>query len=56
MQEKESKTNSHFWISIVKSGIRFGACYSLFFGRYEVAAILFGLAEVLGVAGNIFKL
>lgn len=54
MQEKESKTNSHFWISIVKSGIRFGACFSLFQGRLEVAAVLFGLAEVLGIAEEIF--
>lgn len=54
MQEKESKTNSHFWISIVKSGIRFGACYSLFQEHFAVAAILFALAEVLGVAEEIF--
>ena len=54
MQEKESKTNTHFWISLIKSGIRFGACYSLFQGRFEVSAILFGLAEVLGVAEEIF--
>jgi hypothetical protein len=54
MQEKESKSNSHFWISLVKSGFRFGACFTLFKGHFEVAAILFGLAEVLGVAEEIF--
>ena len=54
MEPKESKSNSHFWISIVKSGIRFGACFSLFQGKIEVAAILFGLAEVLGIAEEIF--
>ena len=54
MQEKESKSNSHFWISIVKSGIRFGACWSLFKGNYMGSAILFALAETLGVAEEIF--
>ena len=54
MQEKESKSNSHFWISIVKSGIRFGACFLLFQGDVKFAAILFGLAEVLGIAEEIF--
>jgi hypothetical protein len=54
MQPKESKTNSHFWISLVKSGLRFGACYFLFFDQIGNAAILFALAEVLGVAEEIF--
>jgi hypothetical protein len=54
MQLKESKTNSHFWISIVKSGIRFGACYSLFKQQFAGAAVLFALAEVLGIAEEIF--
>ena len=54
MQEKESKTNSHFWISIVKSGIRIGACFFLFHGQIGNAAISLGLAEVLGIAEEIF--
>lgn len=54
MQEKESKTNSHFWISVVKSGIRFGACFFLFQGEFKIAAVLLALAEVLGVAEEIF--
>lgn len=54
MQPKESKSNSHFWISIFKSGIRFGACFSLFEGHLEISAILLGLAEVLGIAEEIF--
>lgn len=54
MQQKESKTNSHFWISLFKSGLRFGACYQLFNGNLSVAAILFGIAEVLGIAEEIF--
>ena len=54
MQKKESKTNTHFWISLFKSGLRFGACYQLFNGDLAPAAILFGIAEVLGVAEEIF--
>ena len=54
MQEKESKTNSHFWISIIKSGIRFGACFFLFQGEIKTAAVLLGLAETLGIAEEVF--
>lgn len=54
MQPKESKSNSHFWISLVKSGFRFGACFMLFRGHLEATAALFMLAEVLGIAEEIF--
>ena len=54
MQPKESKSNSHFWISLFKSGIRFAACYFLFTQQFGLSAILFGLAETLGVAEEIF--
>jgi hypothetical protein len=53
MQEKESKTNSHFWISIIKSGVRFIACYFLFNGDFKSSALLFFFAEFLGVAEEI---
>lgn len=54
MQEKESKTNSHFWISLVKSLIRIGACYFLFQEQFGNAAISLALAEVLGIAEEVF--
>ena len=50
VQPKESNSKSHFYISVVKSGFRLGACYYLFFQQFGMAAILFGLAEVLGIA------
>ena len=53
MQQKESKTNSHFWISIIKSIIRFGACYFLFNGDFKSSALLFIFAEALGIAEEI---
>jgi hypothetical protein len=54
MQEKESKTNSHFWISLFKSVLRLMACWFLFNQQFGNTAILLGLAEVLGIAEEIF--
>jgi hypothetical protein len=50
MQQKESKTSWHFWISLVKSGFRFGAGFALIFGKLPVAGALLIIAEVLGIA------
>jgi hypothetical protein len=49
MQQKESKTNWHFYVSLTKSGFRFGAGFSLIFGSIPAAGALFILAEVLGI-------
>lgn len=54
MQEKESKTNIHFRISIIKSGFRIGACYCLFTLNFTGAAVLLCVAEILGIAEEIF--
>jgi hypothetical protein len=54
IQPKESKSKSHFWISLFKSVIRFGGCYFLFNEQFGNAAILFASAELLGVAEEIF--
>jgi hypothetical protein len=54
MQQKESKTNSHFWISLFKSILRLTACWFLFYQMFGNTAILLGLAEVLGIAEEIF--
>jgi len=50
MQQKESKTNWHFWISLVKSGFRFGAGFALIFGKLPAAGALLIVAELLGIA------
>ena len=50
MQEKESKTNWHFYFSLLKSGMRFGAAFALILGNLTSAGLLFIAAEVLGVA------
>jgi len=53
MQPKESKSNRHFWISLIKSGIRIGAGISLCLGDIWKAGTLLIIAEVLGIAEEI---
>ena len=49
MQEKESKTNWHFRISILKSVFRIGAGFALCFSSLVVTGLLLIVAEVLGI-------
>lgn len=49
MEPKESKSNRHFYISIVKSVLRIGAGISLILGNLEVSGILFVIAEIGGI-------
>jgi hypothetical protein len=49
MQPKESKTNKHFRISILKSGIRMIGCGALMFGNLFAAACFFFAAECFGI-------
>ena len=50
MEPKESKSNKHFKISMIKSFFRLAACWMLFFGDVAATAVLFALAEILGIA------
>jgi hypothetical protein len=54
MQEKESKTNTHFRISLVKSFFRICAGVALVDGNYMSAGALLIIAEALGIAEEIF--
>jgi hypothetical protein len=49
MQEKESKTNWHFYISIVKSAVRIMAGLTLLNEQLMFAGALLIVAEVLGI-------
>ena len=49
MQLKESKTNTHFWVSMVKSGVRIGAGIGLCLGLIVEAGMLLILVEILGI-------
>ena len=53
MQTKESKTKWHFYISIIKSVVRLGACVALWDYALGSAAILFAGAEILGILEEI---
>ena len=44
----------HFWISMVKSVIRIAACSFIVVGNLVVGGVLFGVAELLGIAEEIF--
>ncbi len=50
MQPKESKSNKHFNISMVKSAIRIGAGINLALGNIWYAGIFLVMAEILGIA------
>lgn len=49
MQPKESKTNRHFTISMIKSAVRIAAGIDLALGNIWYAGVLLIIAEVLGV-------
>jgi len=49
MQPKESKSNSHFKWSIIKSGLRIGAGVSFIFGQLWYAGTLLIIAEMFGI-------
>ena len=49
MEEKESKSNKHFKISVLKSGIRMIGCGSFMLGGIFIGACLFFIAECFGI-------
>jgi hypothetical protein len=49
MQIRESKTNWHFNVSMVKSGLRIIAGAATIKGEFVIAGTLLILAEVLGI-------
>ena len=57
MEPVASNSKKHFWLSIFKSILRFGACYGLWiYGTdagepvLQATAVFLGMAEVLGIA------
>lgn len=49
MQPKESKSNRHFIVSLIKSGIRILAGVALCLGDIWKAGVLLMIAEILGI-------
>ena len=50
MELKESKSNKHFTLSILKSGVRIFAGIVLATGGIALAGMLLIVAEILGIA------
>lgn len=50
MTEPVDVSKKHFYISLIKSGVRIVAGVELCFGSFFVAGVLFIIAEVLGIA------
>ena len=49
---KKDPGDGHFYVSIMKSLLRLGACYGLWMtgdSMLMVVGVLFGIAEVLGI-------
>jgi len=53
MEQKESKSNKHFRISMVKSAVRIAAYTMLAFGHLWMAGLVLIIAEGLGVVEEI---
>jgi hypothetical protein len=49
MQPKESKSNRHFYISLIKSGVRIIAGMYLILGNLLIAGTALIGAEILGI-------
>lgn len=50
MEERESKSSRHFYISLAKSTLRLLGCILLMQGNLLRAGALFMIAECLGIA------
>ena len=49
MEQKESKSNKHFTISLIKSAVRIAAGVDLALGNIWYAGVLLIIAEILGI-------
>ena len=49
MEQKTKLKDPDFYMDMVKSAIRIGACYMLFLGQIEMAAITLAIGEFAGI-------
>jgi len=49
LEKVKKMKDKHFWASMIKSITRLGACYALYLGMIPLAAILLGVAELIGI-------
>ena len=53
MEKKPKLQDNDFIIGMIKSAIRLGACYMLFTGHIEMAAVTFAIAEFAGIGNRL---
>lgn len=49
MEKKPKLKDPNFYMDLIKSVIRIGACYMLFIGQIEMAAVTFAIGEFAGI-------
>lgn len=55
MEKKPKLKDNDFIIGMIKSAIRIGACYMLYTGNIEMAAVTFGIAEFAGIGNRLSR-
>ena len=53
MEKKPKLKDNDFILGMIKSAIRIGACYMLFTGNIEMAAVTFAIAEFAGIGNRL---
>jgi hypothetical protein len=53
MEKKPKLKDNEFILGMIKSAIRIGACYMLFTGNIEMAAVTFAIAEFAGIGNRL---
>ena len=53
MEKKPKLKDNDFVLGMVKSIIRIGACYMLYTGNIEMAAVTFAMAEFAGIGNRL---
>ena len=49
LEQKPKLKDPNFYMDLIKSAIRIGACYMLFTGHIEMAAVTFAIGEFAGI-------
>ncbi len=53
VRKKPKLKDESFIVGMIKSAIRLGACYMLFTGNIEMAAVTFAIAEFAGIGNRL---
>ncbi len=53
VEKKPKLKDNDFILGMIKSAIRLGACYMLFTGNIEMAAVTFAIAEFAGIGNRL---